>query len=273
MPSVYEDFPFSFSPSDGGFHAHDVTPADLLPDDAIGVSAEDYADLVEQRSGGKVIRVVDGAVAAVDPPASDPDPTEGIRAAQYVLAMRKRVGHDPILAAPDDAYPSIDFWSDGRSSADFIIRADDDRAMVIDTHEQTGAFKFFADGNIGTEVLGDLLQRFSAAESRLAALEGAVSGDWTDVTDDREVVTVYTNDTGRPIQVAIAGLVITSTDDRPGVFVRKPNTTLWLKVANSGHGSNAVNASFIVPAGYSYAARSNGVPSTGFTFVKWVELR
>lgn len=278
--SIFDDFPYSFSPSDGGFHDHQITPEDLLPDDVIGVSAEDYADLIEQRDQGKIIRVADGALAAVEAPASDSDPAAGINAALAALEMRKRVGPNPILAAGAGAYPSIDFWSDGRSSADFVIRSDDDRAMTIDTHENDGVFKFFADGNIGTAALGDLLQRFLTIESQLQEMEipGRIPvgyhQDWVDVTDERAVVTQYENRTGRPIQVAISELEIASSDTRPGVFLKKPGTSTWLKIASAGN-NMGLNAAFIVPTGYTYAARSNGVSFTAgsFKFTKWMELR
>jgi hypothetical protein len=58
-----------FSPATGAFYDEAIWPSPI-PDDAVEVSAEDHAALLEAASRGKIVQAgPDGAPIAVDPPA------------------------------------------------------------------------------------------------------------------------------------------------------------------------------------------------------------
>ena len=91
-----------------------------------------------------------------------------------------------------------------------------------------------------------------------------VGQTWQNVTSSRNHGTVYTNSTGRPIMVAIAG----DAQSVPANLQVSPNGTSWVSVGRFGEaGQLETSVSTIVPAGWRY--RVNG--DVAFNF--WSELR
>lgn len=87
--------------------------------------------------------------------------------------------------------------------------------------------------------------------------------EWTDVTGSRSAGVVYTNTTGRPIEVYIA--VSGGTFDDSAAQVRTSGAGSWIGVGMES-GAGAVPNQFIVPDGHDY--RLNGA-----SFTQWSELR
>ena len=91
-----------------------------------------------------------------------------------------------------------------------------------------------------------------------------VSQTWQDLTGSRSIGTIYTNSTGKPIQVAISGNTTSGTVTR-----------FYINSALAGHdsGNNGVlnQWSYIIPNGATYEVDY----TTGGTYVMstWMELR
>lgn len=85
---------------------------------------------------------------------------------------------------------------------------------------------------------------------------------WVEVTGSRSQGVLYTNDTGRPIMVALSYFGTTGS----GFFVIDGVNVLTLNAESSN--PEVLQASAIVPAGSTYIATS-----TGMTFTVWSELR
>lgn len=107
--------------------------------------------------------------------------------------------------------------------------------------------------NVAEVLCGNFLQQ---------AAVGTRGQSWQDVTGSRAAVTIYTNATGRPIEVAITAANTPARD----VQVSSDGVT-WVKVGLLGSDTDGEGCSFIVPGGHQY--RVNGTTP----IVSWSELR
>ena len=92
-----------------------------------------------------------------------------------------------------------------------------------------------------------------------------VSQSWQGVLADRAFNVVYTNNTGRPIMVAVSG----DTSGSPSDMQVSANGTTWVNVGRFGEaGQLETSVSTIVPNGHRYR-----IVGGGLSFNYWTELR
>jgi hypothetical protein len=94
-----------------------------------------------------------------------------------------------------------------------------------------------------------------------------VSQTWQDVTASRSTNTLYTNSTGKPIQLSVSGTLTATISPTAWVQVGGVNVGY---VGGSGAAANMLMSAYvIVPAGATYQV--NTIAS--IIFNKWIELR
>jgi hypothetical protein len=101
-------------------------------------------------------------------------------------------------------------------------------------------------------VAGSNVATLPAATGELSML-GAGGQSWTLVTGSRASGTTYTNNTGKPIMVAVTSVFSSSNVTVNGVIIASPGTT------------QANTVSFIVPPSATYSV-------TGISSFRWAEL-
>jgi hypothetical protein len=92
-----------------------------------------------------------------------------------------------------------------------------------------------------------------------------VSQTWQDVTASRAIGTTYTNSTGKPIYIAVAGT-------GSAINVRANITTGGVTIVGNGAAGSGfyVNNAAIIPTGSTYSVST---PTGTLTLQSWTELR
>ena len=92
-----------------------------------------------------------------------------------------------------------------------------------------------------------------------------VSQTWQDVTASRAIGTTYTNSTGKPIYIAVAGT-------GSAINVRANIATGGVTIVGNGASGSGfyVNNAAIIPAGSTYSVST---PTGTLTLQSWTELR
>ena len=92
-----------------------------------------------------------------------------------------------------------------------------------------------------------------------------VSQTWQDVTASRAIGTTYTNSTGKPIYIAVAGT-------GSAINVRANIATGGVTIVGNGAAGSGfyVNNAAIIPAGSTYSVST---PTGTLTLQSWTELR
>jgi hypothetical protein len=96
---------------------------------------------------------------------------------------------------------------------------------------------------------------------------------WTDVTSSRAFSTTYTNSTGKPIMVVVAGYATGAAGGNGGMTATVGGVTFIIaRGVDTGlsQGYPAMAGSFIVPSGSTYIVDPTGITNT---MQSWAELR